>query len=81
MTKKDKGYDVENLMISFRALTPILLIICTGLIGYLVLKIDDNTYAVNKMNVNLSALVAEKENIKDRVARLESIFDNHYRIK
>lgn len=79
MTKRDTGYNIENLMISFRALTPVLLLICTSTIGYLVLKIDDNTAALNRINNTLSAVIAEKESIKGRLTRLERIFDNGYK--
>jgi len=79
VVKKDENYSFENLMISFRALTPVLLLICTSTIGYLVLKIDDNTAALNRINSTLSAVVAEKESIKGRLTRLERIFDNGYK--
>lgn len=79
MGSKDKNYNIENLMISFRALTPILLIICTSLVGYLVVKIDNNTRVLSTLDKNISNITIEKQNLDRRVSRLEHIFDTEFK--
>ena len=75
---RDGRYSFEDFMLSMRLFTPLLLFLCTTMVGYLTVQIEENTKAVRKLEQTVSSMQSDINGTRDRVTRLERIFDYEY---
>jgi hypothetical protein len=78
MGARDGRYSFEDFMLSMRLFTPLLLLLCTTMVGYLTLQIQENTKAVRVLEKTVSSMQSDINGTMDRVTRLEKIFDYEY---